>query len=130
MLLMSDRTLKPYSKLSYHNEELKSLCRYRFSKVRERARLKTSLSRLVNILFPELETLVPTLHMASVYALLSEMPGASFIAASHLTHLKKLLHDSSKGRYGRDEAIAIREDVYKRQLYGRSHPCGSGSGDG
>ena len=109
MLLMSDRTIKPYSKLSYHNEELKSLCRYRFSKVRERARLKTSLSRLVNILFPELETLVPTLHMASVYALLSEMPGASFIAASHLTHLKKLLHDSSKGRYGRDEAIAIRE---------------------
>ncbi len=109
MLLMSDRTLKPYSHISYHNEELKSLCRYRFSKVRERAKLKTSLSRLVNILFPELEVLVPTLHMASVYALLSEMPGASFIAASHLTHLKKLLHDSSHGRYGRDEAIAIRE---------------------
>ncbi len=109
MLLMSDRTLKPYSDISYHNEELKSLCRYRFSKVQERARLKTSLSRLVNILFPELESLVPSLHMASVYALLSEMPGASFIAASHLTHLKKLLHDSSHGRYGRDEAIAIRE---------------------
>ena len=55
-------------------EELKSLTRYRFDKVKERAKLKTSVSRLVCILFPELEKLVPTLHMASVYALLSEFP--------------------------------------------------------
>ena len=66
MMLLTDRTLKPYSDTSYHNEELKSLTRYRFDKVQERARLKTSVSRLVNILFPELEKLVPSLHMASV----------------------------------------------------------------
>ena len=58
-----------------HNEELKSLTRYRFDKVRERAKLKSSVSRLVCILFPELEKLVSTLHMASVYALLNEFPG-------------------------------------------------------
>ena len=29
MMLMTDRTLKPYSSTSYHNEELKSLTRYR-----------------------------------------------------------------------------------------------------
>ena len=85
MMLLTDRTLKPYSDTSYHNEELKSLTRYRFEKVRERARLKTSIARLVSILFPELEKLVPTLHIASVYALLSEFPGASFIASAHLT---------------------------------------------
>ena len=109
MMLLTDRTLKPYSDTSYHNEELKSLTRYRFDKVQERARLKTSVARLVSILFPELEKLVPTLHMASVYALLSEFPGASFIAAAHLTRLKHLLNEASKGRYGRDMALVIRE---------------------
>ena len=109
MMLLTDRTLKPYSDTSYHNEELKSLTRYRFDKVQERARLKTSVARLVSILFPELEKLVPTLHMASVYALLSEFPGASFIAAAHLTRLKHLLNEASKGRYGRDMALMIRD---------------------
>lgn len=108
MMLLTDRTLKPYSDTSYHNEELKSLTRYRFDKVQERAQLKTSVSRLVSILFPELEQLVPTLHMASVYALLSEFPGASFLASAHLTHLKHLLHEASKGHYGRDMAVSIR----------------------
>ena len=108
MMLLTDRTLKPYSETSYHNEELKSLTRYRFDKVHERARLKTSVSRLVSVLFPELEKLVPTLHMASVYALLSEFPGASFIASAHLTRLKNLLHDASRGHYNRDMAISIR----------------------
>ena len=109
MMLMTDKTLKPYSDTSYHSEELKSLTRYRFDKVQERAKLKTSVARLVNILFPELEKLVPTLHMASVYALLSELPGASYIADCHLTHLKTLLETASKGRYGRDMAMAIRD---------------------
>ena len=76
-MLMSDVNLKSYSDKSYHNEELKSLTRYRFDKVKERAKLKSSISRLVCILFHELEKLVPTLHMASVYAMLSEFPGAS-----------------------------------------------------
>ena len=109
MMLLTDRTLKPYSDTSYHNEELKSLTRYRFDKVQERAKLKTSVSRLVSILFPELEQLVPTLHMASVYTLLSEFPGASFLASAHLTRLKHLLHKASKGHYGRDMAVSIRK---------------------
>jgi len=36
-MLMSDVGLKPYTDTAYHNEELKSLTRYRFDKVRERA---------------------------------------------------------------------------------------------
>lgn len=108
-MLMSDMNLKSYSDTSYHNEELKSLTRYRFDKVKERAQLKQSVSRLVTILFPELEKLVPTLHMASVYALLSEFPSASAIAESHLTRLTNLLSGSSKGRYGKDTAILFRE---------------------
>ena len=102
-------SLKSYTDTAYHNEELKSLTRYRFDKVRERAKLKQSISRLVTILFPELEKMVPSLHMASVYALLSEFPGARQIAEAHLTHLKTLLNDASKGRYGRDMATELRD---------------------
>jgi len=114
-MLMSDVDLKSYTDTAYHNEELKSLTRYRFDKVRQRAKLKQSVSRLVNILFPELETLVPTLHMASVYALLCELPGAQQIAVAHLTHLKTLLDSASKGRYDRDKAMEIR-DAARRSI--------------
>ena len=108
-MLLSDAGLKPYTDTAYHNEELKSLTRYRFDKVKERAKLKTSVSRLVCILFPELEKLVPTLHMASVYALLEEFPGAKQVAGAHLTSLKSLLEKASKGRYKRDVALSIRD---------------------
>ncbi len=108
-MLMSDVSLKPYTNTAYHNSELKSLTRYRFDKVKERAALKSSVARLVNILFPELEKLLPTLHTASSYALLSELPSAKHIAEVHLTHLTNLLYTASKGRYNRDKAIQIRE---------------------
>ena len=108
-MIMSDVNLKSYSDTSYHNEELKSLTRYRFDKVKERAKLKSSVSRLVCIRFPELEKLVPTFHMASVYALLSEFPSAHAVASAHLTKLANLLCESSKGRYGKDVAIVFRE---------------------
>ena len=109
MMLMSDVDLKSYSDTLYHNEELKSLTRYRFDKVKERAKLKTSVTRLVTILFPELEKLVPTIHIASVYALLSAFPSANAIANVHLTKLTHLLLQASKGRYTKDTAIAFKE---------------------
>lgn len=39
-MLVSDVNLRFYSDTSYHNEELKSLSRNRFDKVKERAQLK------------------------------------------------------------------------------------------
>ena len=110
-MLLSDAGLKPYTSTAYHNEELKSLTRYRFDKVRERAKLKSSIARLVCILFPELEKLVPSLHIASVYALLDEFPGAKQIGTAHLTRLKALLETASKGRYKRDMAVTIRDSA-------------------
>ena len=109
LMLLSDAGLKPYTSTAYHNEELKSLTRYRFDKVKERAKLKTSVSRLVCILFPELEKLVPSLHLASVYALLEEFPGAKQVASAQLTRLKSLLETASKGHYKRDMALEIRD---------------------
>lgn len=80
-MMMSGRNLKYYSDTSYHNEELKALTRYRFDKVKDHAKLKTSISHLVAILFPELETLTATLHITSFYALLFKFPGTSYTAS-------------------------------------------------
>lgn len=108
-MIMSDVSLKPYSDKLYHNEDLKSLTRYRFDKISQRAKLKQSVSRLVNILFPELETLVSTLHGKAVYALLTEFPSAQHIASANLKHLTYLLETASKGRFKRASADQIRE---------------------
>ena len=108
-MIMSDVSLKPYSDKLYHNEDLKSLTRYRFDKISQRAKLKQSISRLVNILFPELEKLVSTLHGKAVYALLAEFPSAQHIASANLKHLTHLLDTASKGRFKRASADQIRE---------------------
>jgi len=107
-MMISGVVFKSYTEISYHNEELKSLSRYRFDKVRQRAQLKQSVSRLVTILFPELENIVSSLHGAAVYALLSEMPAARQIAQCHLSHLANLLKKASRGRIGRETAEQIR----------------------
>lgn len=108
-MLLSDAGLKPYSCLAYHNEELKSLTRYRFVEVKVRAKLKTSIARLVCLLFPELEKIVSSIHLSSIYALLEEFPGAKQIASAHLTRLTTILSQNSNGRYGREMALKIRE---------------------
>ena len=112
-MIMSDVNLKPYSDTLYLNEDLKSLTRYRFNKVAQRAKLKQSVSRLVNILFPELEKLVSTLHGKAVYELLSEFPSAQHIASANLKHLTNLLHTASKGRFQRASAEEIRQAARK-----------------
>ncbi len=108
-MIMSDVNLKSYSDTSYHNEELKSLTRYRFDKVKERAKLKTSVSRLVCISFPRTRKAHATLHMVSVYALLSEFPSADAVASAHLTRLTNLLYESSKADMAKILPIMFRD---------------------
>ncbi len=111
--MLRTEDLKSYSQQSYHLAELKSLTRYRSALVSDCSRHKISLVRLCQILFPEIKNLVPTLHMSSVYTLLSECPSADKIANCNLTHLTSLLSSASKGRYGRDKAIEIRDAARK-----------------
>lgn len=114
-MLLSDISLKPYSTVAYHNDELKSLTRYRFDKVKQRAKLKSSISRLVNILFPELEKQVSSLHLNAVYALLETYPSAKAIASAHLTTLSHLLYKASKGRFDKAKTLRIR-DAARRSI--------------
>ena len=107
-MLLSDVGLKPYTDLAYHNEELKSLTRYRFEKIQDRSRLRQTFTRLVTILFPEFEKLVPSLHMVSVYAMFREFPGACQIAHAHLKHLTNVLSKNSRGRYSHEKALEFR----------------------
>lgn len=103
-MVMNEKNLKAYSVPSYHIEELKSLTRYRFKKVGERSKLLTSVSRLVNILFPELEKCFTSLHLATVHALLEKYPGANRIASCRPVSLGKFLSKNSKGRFGISKA--------------------------
>ena len=70
------------------------------------------ISKLINNFLPELESLVHTLHIASVYALLSELFFASFIANVRFKKLSDLLYTASKGHYSNDIAIIIHEAVH------------------
>lgn len=110
-MLFSELDLQPYSSKQQQSEDLKSFTRYRFDKVQERAKLKQSISRLVTILFPELEKLVSTLHLASIYALLNAYPGAKFISEADLEELTTILYTASKGRIGRCRAVVLQESA-------------------
>lgn len=85
--------------------------------------LKTLISRFVTIFFPKLEKPVSTLHMVSVYALLSKFSSASVIADAHLTQLTNLLSITSKWHYGNDTSILFRETT--RSYIGSNMPAKS-----
>lgn len=99
---------KSYSPVSYQIQELKSLTRHRYRMVGYRSRLKLSVSRLIDIIFPELPSSVWSIHQNSSYALLLEYPTPEVISKCHLTKLINLLANSSKGKYGRKKAIELK----------------------
>ena len=107
-MLISDN-LKPYIPVSYHISELKLLTRHRFRLVKENSKFKTSLVRLVDIVFPELPKVVSSVAQKSCLALLSELPSTKEIAVCNLTHLTHLLLNNSNKMFGKDKAIQIRE---------------------
>ena len=107
-MLISDN-LKPYIPVSYHISELKSLTRHRFRLVKENSKFKTSLVRLVDIVFPELPKIVSSVAQKSCLALLYELPSAKEIAECNLKHLTHILSENSNKKFDRDKAIEIRE---------------------
>ena len=103
-MLVSDN-LKPYIPVSYHISELKSLTRHRFRLVKENSKFKTSLVRLVDIVFPELPKIVSSVAQKSCLALLYELPSAKDIAECN----------NSNKKFDRDKAIQIR-DLAKKSI--------------
>ena len=119
MLITED--YKPYSPVSYHIRELKSLTRHRFRLVHEKSRFKISYSRLLDIVFPELHSIVWSISQKSMLLTLLELPNTKTISQCHLSHLGKLLEKHSHGRYHREKAIQLRE--LARNSIGDSSPA-------
>lgn len=107
-LMLSSSDAKPHLDLSYHVTELKSLTRYRSRLKDQLARLKISLARIIEIVFPELEDCVYSINQKSTMALLHEFPSKELIANAHLTRLTNVLEDNSRGKYSKDKALVIR----------------------
>ncbi len=107
-MLITDN-FKSYIPKDYHISELKSLVRHRFRLVHECSKFKVSLSRLITIVFPELEEHVWSISQKSVLYLLLELPSVKDISNCNLKHLTFLLDKFSRGKYQRDKAIEIRE---------------------
>jgi len=107
-MLFSDDT-KSYSPVSYQIQELKSLTRHRYRLIGYRSKLKVSITRLIDIIFPELPKYVWSIHQSSSYSLLSELPGPKDIANCHITKLTNILSKASRGKYGKCKAIALKE---------------------
>jgi len=98
--------LKPYTNAAFQNEELKSLTRDSFEKIHQFSKLKQSPARLVNILFPELEKAVSTLHLNCIYSML--LKSAKDIAKPRFDIFANLIESSSNGRLDKMKAKEIR----------------------
>ena len=92
----------------YQIQELKTLTRYRFRLISLRTKLKLSIARSVDILFPELTSACSTPSQPSIRALLLKLPSAKVIANCRIDRLTNILSKASRGRYGRDKAQQIK----------------------
>ena len=99
----------PFTLKSYHISELKSLTRYRQSLIADRSRLKNSIKRLINILFPEYDIVFSDLHCTTSYAILSIYPGHESIASANIIKLTNIILKASRQHYGRELAEKVRE---------------------
>ena len=98
-----------FTKKDADSIRLKSLCRFREKLKKSKARLKIQLVTYVDIVFPELQYFFKSgLHTNTCYELMKVHSAPNEIAALHLTYLGNLLHKASHGRFGKEEATALK----------------------
>lgn len=107
-MLFTDES-KSYSPVSYQVSELKSLTRHRYRMIGYRSKLKMSVTRLIDIVFPELPDYVWSIHQNSSYSLLLELPTPKDICDCHLTKLTNLINKASHGKYDKEKAVSLKE---------------------
>lgn len=99
---------------------LKQLCRARKNLMKARSRCKIQLVGYMDQLFPEFQYFFASgIHIHTSYALLKLHSSPDEIANLHLKRLTHLLSKNSHGRFGRQEALALRNLA--------AHSVGSGS---
>lgn len=108
-LMLHSGNFKPHLNLSYHLKELKSLTRHK-SRIKENlSKYKISLIRILDIMFPELASLVYSLNQKSTYELLKSFPSKDSIASANIIKLTNVLKKGSQGKYDREKALLIRK---------------------
>lgn len=107
-MLFSDDSVPTLSP-SYQIRQLKSLVRHRFRLIGYRGKLKLSFTRIIDVVFPELPDFIWSINQKSSHALLLELPTPRAIAGCNLTRLTNLIRKGSRGKYGREKALALRE---------------------
>ena len=108
-MLRNGTGFRPVISIPYDSDELKSLTRYRMVLVRNRSKEKISVKRLINILFPEYEKFFRNVHCPTSYAILFAYPGRDSLSVCRTPALTGVLRKASKGYYGEDLAIRLRE---------------------
>lgn len=112
-LMLQSGNFKPHSTVSYHLKELKSLTRHKSRLKDNLSKYKISLVRILDIMFPELASVVYSINQKSTYALLRAFPSTHAIASAHLTKLTNVLSKYSRGKYGKDKALLIKATAMK-----------------
>ena len=108
-LCMAKEGFQPDLPTSYHIQELKSLTRARFSVVQDRSALKNKVKQLITLLFPELLAEFSDIFGSTALALLKRYPSAAKLAACHCDTLAELLSKHSRGRFGKDKAVHLKQ---------------------
>lgn len=99
----------PVTSRDINNLKLKGLCRARRNLVTMRSKAKIQLVSYVDQIFPELSNFSKgNLHLNVSYQLLKEYSSPLEISSLHLTKLTNILHDASHGRYGKEDAIQLK----------------------
>src|SRR5699024_1977898 len=98
-------------KMNLDIEELKRLSRHRSRIGQQQSDLKIQYIRLIDLVFPELTSLLSkvSLHLKYVYEMFSVYPSTTQLANAHLTSLTNLFKRASKGRVGKLRAKQIRD---------------------
>lgn len=89
--------------------ELRSLCRHRDDVLKYRSKLKTRLIAFVDQLFPELNLIFKSIHQKTCYTLLSTYSTPQDVSNTRIDALTNLLRKASKGHFGIDKAIKLKE---------------------
>ena len=112
-IIIKALTLGNYSPITsrdINNLKLKGLCRSRRNLVTMRSKAKIQLVSYMDQIFPELAQFFKgNLHLNVSYQLLKKYASPNAIKDLHLTKLTNILHDNSHGRYGKHDAIRLRE---------------------
>lgn len=112
-LIIKALTLNHYRVFSardFDSLQLKNLCRFRQKLMKARTKVKIQLVTYVDLLFPELQYFFKSgIHGKACYALLKEQSNPDKIASMHLTRLFNLLNKTSKGHFGKQHAVALKE---------------------